>query len=116
MDDTTAEDSAASSMIFLPGGRSAVVKAEDKQATLRPNKHGQQQTDSSAQNSLAQNDFGMGDETGEVLERKGPGNGAAAVPLEPELQAKLDTVFFDFLSRICSDLEAKDNRGDRNHG
>jgi len=118
MDDTTAEDSAASSMIFLPGGGSAVVNAEDKQATLRPNKHGQQQTDSSAQNSLAQIDFSMGDETGEVSERKGPGNGAAAaaaVPLEPELQAKLDPVFFDFLSRICSDLEAKDNRGELIH-
>ncbi|KAG0377194.1 hypothetical protein BGX24_006547 [Mortierella sp. AD032] len=33
-------------------------------------------------------------------------------PLEPEVVAKLDDIFFKFLQRICSDLKACDAKGD----
>ncbi|KAF9934980.1 hypothetical protein FBU30_009402 [Linnemannia zychae] len=36
-------------------------------------------------------------------------------PLEPEVIAKLDDVFFKFLQRICSDLNACDAKGDLIH-
>ncbi|KAI7822916.1 hypothetical protein BC939DRAFT_477556 [Gamsiella multidivaricata] len=36
-------------------------------------------------------------------------------PLEPEVVAKLDDVFFKFLQRICSDLNACDAKGDHIH-
>ncbi|CAO3564538.1 unnamed protein product [Mortierella alpina] len=36
-------------------------------------------------------------------------------PLEPEVIARLDELFFKFLQRICSDLSACDSRGDQIH-
>ncbi|KAI1314365.1 hypothetical protein EDD11_002230 [Mortierella claussenii] len=36
-------------------------------------------------------------------------------PLEPEVVARLDELFFKFLQRICSDLNACDSRGDQIH-
>ncbi|KAG0040503.1 hypothetical protein BGZ83_002529, partial [Gryganskiella cystojenkinii] len=36
-------------------------------------------------------------------------------PLEPEVIARLDDIFFKFLQRICSDLKASDSRGDHIH-
>ncbi|KAF9181964.1 hypothetical protein BGZ50_005211 [Haplosporangium sp. Z 11] len=36
-------------------------------------------------------------------------------PLEPEVIAKLDELFFKFLQRLCSDLNACDSRGDQIH-
>ncbi|KAF9179558.1 hypothetical protein BGZ51_006822 [Haplosporangium sp. Z 767] len=36
-------------------------------------------------------------------------------PLEPEVVAKLDDIFFKFLQRICSDLNACDSKGDHIH-
>ncbi|KAF9274332.1 hypothetical protein BGZ68_000770 [Mortierella alpina] len=36
-------------------------------------------------------------------------------PLEPEVIAKLDNIFFKFLQRICSDLTACDSKGDHIH-
>ncbi|KAE8214660.1 hypothetical protein CF327_g1945 [Tilletia walkeri] len=106
-DDQT-HDSAASSLIFLPGQAASLVgTGEDNQATLRAAKQAE-----TSQNSLAQLDFTMGDEAGEGGDKK---NGVAPIPIEPELQAKLDAYFEDFLSRLCSNLEAKDNRGELIH-
>ncbi|KAG0370542.1 hypothetical protein BGZ54_005772 [Gamsiella multidivaricata] len=36
-------------------------------------------------------------------------------PLEPEVIARLDELFFKFLQRICSDLNACDSKGDQIH-
>ncbi|KAF9113650.1 hypothetical protein BGX27_001125 [Mortierella sp. AM989] len=36
-------------------------------------------------------------------------------PLEPEVVARLDDIFFKFLQRICSDLNACDSKGDHIH-
>ncbi|KAG0201565.1 hypothetical protein BGX28_005655 [Mortierella sp. GBA30] len=52
----------------------------------------------------------------------GPGGGGYSgsrtqfhAPLEPEVIARLDELFFKFLQRICSDLNACDSRGDQIH-
>ncbi|KAF9167741.1 hypothetical protein DFQ26_003325 [Actinomortierella ambigua] len=36
-------------------------------------------------------------------------------PLEPEVVQRLDELFFKFLQRICSDLDARDSKGDHIH-
>ncbi|KAF9540585.1 hypothetical protein EC957_003975 [Mortierella hygrophila] len=52
---------------------------------------------------------------GLVFSSRGDNTGSRTqfhAPLEPEVVAKLDDIFFKFLQRICSDLKACDAKGD----
>ncbi|KAK3821972.1 MAG: hypothetical protein JOS17DRAFT_328464 [Linnemannia elongata] len=55
---------------------------------------------------------------GLVFSSRGDNTGSRTqfhAPLEPEVVAKLDDIFFKFLQRICSDLKACDAKGDHIH-
>ncbi len=45
----------------------------------------------------------------------GTDKNAPAAALSPELRSKLETIFYSFLTAVCSDLEITDDRGELLH-